>query len=83
MSLASLDQFKTELMMQTREYFVHSNNSQLEYLNPKVSQFYSLHQKCGSMQMATLEVENSAQVLSCWLKFVHDESSVGFCHHWW
>jgi hypothetical protein len=27
-----------------------------------------------SMPMATSKVENSAQVSSCWLKFVHDTS---------
>ncbi len=27
--------------------------------------------KLCSMQMATSKVENSAQVLSCWLKFIH------------
>jgi hypothetical protein len=29
------------------------------------------HTKMLTMQMALSKIENSAQVLSCWLKFVH------------
>ncbi len=52
-----------------------------QVFNTKLGHIAVLHAKCMAWHAATSRVENSAQGLSCQLKFVHVETDILSC--WW